>query len=102
LGKHDVLAFLTRAAVPQSTRPLSGPDGFNPRHTRTPRSRPGCNLTLTTDKNSSVATNIQFPFTAHPSPDILFKRESDTPTNSVPDSLPPVRLYCPLDTPLSF
>ena len=71
LGERGLLEFLTRAAVPQSTRPIlpaPGPSIFKPvaRYPTKPRStrqraRPGRNLTLATGRTSSVAIRIRNP-----------------------------------------
>ena len=74
-GKCGVLVFLTRAAVPQSTRPAPpapGPSNFKatPRYPTKPRStrqraRPGRNLTLATGRTSSVVLRIHNPLTTY-------------------------------------
>ena len=74
-GKCGLLGFLTRAVVPQSTRPAPpapGPSNFSsaPRYSTKPRStrqraRPGRNLTLATSRTSSVALRIHNPLTTY-------------------------------------
>lgn len=71
LGKCGLLRSLTRAAVSQPARSLSGPNNSKPvssyptkpRSTQQ-RSRPGRNLTLTTTQTPSVV-RTQNPLTAH-------------------------------------
>ena len=78
LGKCDVLGFLTHVAVPQPsppTLPISPPAAFKstPRYPTKPRptrqrARPGRNLTLATNRTSSVVICSQNPPTSYSPP----------------------------------
>ena len=87
--KRGLLVLLIHTIVPQPTQPIlpaSGPNNFKPapryptkpRQTRQ-RARPGRNLTLATNRTSSVALRVHHPLTTY-SP---LQIQSDTKTYQV-------------------